>query len=291
VFAATVRGLDEDIVRGGHDGRVTQDGRAGPTEIAGTDDDPFRPVAIPDDEPDDRRAQDMAGIEEGGRYAGRHLPGLVVTDRPEVLERSFRVLDRVQRRVEIDLELRGLPPQVRLGIVWPCAGRAGFGFDARLDLLGGYRGDRGGSLDGSGRRTGRLDSDFLLRPARRGEGDRGLVVLGLLAVVGLDVSGMALLPAGLALGEFLVEVPRIEQDEPRKLDRARSRVDGPAEAGLDQQRQEPAMIEVGVGQDDRVKLGRFEAERDPVADRLIGAALEHPAIDQDPGLVRLDQEL
>ena len=51
------------------------------------------------------------------------------------------------------------------------------------------------------------------------------------------------------------------------------------------------MVEVGVGQDDRVEVRRVEAERDPVADRLVGAALEHPAIDQDPRPVGLDQEL
>jgi hypothetical protein len=40
---------------------------------------------------------------------------------------------------------------------------------------------------------------------------------------------------------------------------------------------------MGVGDEDRVKLRRLEAQRDPVADDLVGAALEHPAVDQDAG--------
>ena len=235
------------------------------------------------------------GVEERGRHPGRDLPGLVVVDRPEVLERSFGVLDRVQRLVEIDLEDGRLSPQLRLRIARPGAGRSGFGLDARRDVLadgrGDLRGDRGGSGDRSGRRARRLDRDLLLRPARGGEIDRRLVRLRLLAVVGLDLVGVALLPARLALGELLVEVPGVEQDERRELDGAGGRMDRPIEPGLDQQREEAAVVEVGVGQDDRVELRGVEAERDPVADGLVGAALEHPAVDQDLGLVGLDQEL
>jgi hypothetical protein len=51
------------------------------------------------------------------------------------------------------------------------------------------------------------------------------------------------------------------------------------------------VVEVGVGQEDRVEGLGVEAERHAVPDRFIRAALEHPAIDEDPGLVGDEQEL
>ena len=60
---------------------------------------------------------------------------------------------------------------------------------------------------------------------------------------------------------------------------------------LDDMRDEPAVVEMGVGQEDRVQLARVVRERDPVADRLVRAALEHPAVDQDPGALGGQQEL
>ena len=46
-----------------------------------------------------------------------------------------------------------------------------------------------------------------------------------------------------------------------------------------------------MGQDDRVEGVGLECEIEPVVDHLVRAALEHPAIDQDPCARRLDQEL
>ena len=197
----------------------------------------------------------MPGIEEGRRHPGRHLTLLVVLDRPEVLERPLGILDRIQRQVEIDVDRRRLRAQVGLGIAWP--GRVLPGLDAR----------RGGQVD------------------------RRLVHRGLRTIVGLDLIGMAPLPARLALGELLVQVPRVEEHECRELDRSRRGVDLARKAGLDQERQQAAMIEMGVGQHDRIQLPRCEIERDPVPDGLVGAALEHAAIDEDPGPFRLDEEL
>ena len=51
------------------------------------------------------------------------------------------------------------------------------------------------------------------------------------------------------------------------------------------------MVEVSVGQQDGVDFRGVVRERNPVADRLVGAALKHPAIDQDPGALRRQQEL
>ena len=46
-----------------------------------------------------------------------------------------------------------------------------------------------------------------------------------------------------------------------------------------------------MGQQDRVELGRVEGERDPVADRLVRAALEHAAVDEDLRALGDQQEL
>ena len=51
------------------------------------------------------------------------------------------------------------------------------------------------------------------------------------------------------------------------------------------------MVEVGVRQQDGVERRRVERERDPVADRLVRAALEHAAVDEDRGLLGGEQEL
>ena len=66
---------------------------------------------------------------------------------------------------------------------------------------------------------------------------------------------------------------------------------GPREPALDEERQQAAMVQVGVGQHDRVETLRVEAERDPVADGLVRAPLEHAAVDQDPGPFGLEEEL
>ena len=83
VLAAAVGRLDEDVVGVGHRRRIAQDRRARPSEVAGADDDPLlAPVLILDAEPDDRRAEDVAGIDEGGVDPGGDLDLLVVVRRP-----------------------------------------------------------------------------------------------------------------------------------------------------------------------------------------------------------------
>ena len=125
----------------------------------------------------------------------------------------------------------------------------------------------------------------------RGQIDGGLVLVGLAAVVGFDLVGVALLPACLALGELLVELAGVEEDERGELDRPRCRVDRAAVAGLDQERDQAAMVEMGMGQEHGVDVACIECERDPVADRFVRAALEHPAVDEDPGPFGDEQEL
>ena len=61
-----------------------------------------------------------------------------------------------------------------------------------------------------------------------GEREGGRVRVGVLAVLGRGLVRVALLPAGVALGELLVQLPRVQQDERRQLDRAGRRMDGAA---------------------------------------------------------------
>ena len=164
------------------------------------------PGAIHDPQPDDRRAQDVAGIEERGVDPGRDLDLLPVADGPERRERPLGVLGRVERLVEVDRRA-------------PAAGRA-----ARPRGRAASSPGRVG-LDGAGSTcvVGRTSSGPSV--AGLGEGDRRRVLVGLLAVVGRGLVGVALLPARVALRELLVELAGVEQDERRQLDRAGRRVD------------------------------------------------------------------
>ncbi len=78
-------------------------------------------------------------------------------------------------------------------------------------------------------RLGDVRGDGHLAGCRQVDGR--LVLVGLLAVVRGDLVRVALLPARLALGELLVELARVEQDERGELDRAGRRMDPPAVAG------------------------------------------------------------
>ena len=198
VFAATVRALDEDVVRGGQDGRVAQDRRPGSTQIAGAHDDPLlATLHFLDAQPDDGRPQDVARVEERRPDPGRHRDLLVVVECAEPLERPLSVLDRVQGCVEVDLDRRRLRAQLGLGVARPAAVHGG-PWRRRLhrgrDVRTGLDGRRRPGLEG--RRRAAL--------ARLGQGDRGLVGVLLLAVLGRGLIRVASLPAGLALGELLM---------------------------------------------------------------------------------------
>ena len=189
---------------------------------------------------------------------------------------------------------RGGPPRGRSATRPGPSGRA-CGLDGRLDVFAG----RGGTtarrsataadVVAAGARHGRVPEDPVL--AVGGEGHGGLVGRLLLAVLGRGLVGVALLPAHAALGELLVELARVEQDQRRELDRAGRRVDRAAIAGLDQVRDQPAVVEVGMGQEDAVERRRVEVEREPVPDRLVRAPLEHPAVDEHLGLPGDEQVL
>ena len=255
--------------------------------------DPFlAALGLLDAEPDDRGTQDVAGIDECGVDAGRDLDLLAVVQSLERRQGVLGVLGRVERRVEVDLEVRRLGPQLGLRVARPGARRR-CRFDGRGDVLGflvpgGRGGDVGGGRGGRGGGGGTLDGPRL---ARSGQVDSRLVLVGFTLVVRDDLVGVALLPARLALGELLVELARVEQDERGQLDGAGGGVDRSFVPVLDQQRQQAAVVEMGMGQQHGVEIGRIEGERDAVADRFVRAALEHPAIDEDLGPLGDEQVL
>ncbi len=67
--------------------------------------------------------------------------------------------------------------------------------------------------------------------------------------------------------------------------------DRPTKAVPDQARQVPAVVQVGVRHDDRVDVAGVAGQLVPVAAAQVRQALEESAVDEDPGVVALDQEL
>ena len=77
------------------------------------------------------------------------------------------------------------------------------------------------------------------------------------------------------------------KDDLGDLSSGMDRVDRPAKAAVDEERQAPAVIEMTVGQEDRVDLGRIERER-LLVELCDVVSLERPAVDEDPPPARLD---
>ena len=67
--------------------------------------------------------------------------------------------------------------------------------------------------------------------------------------------------------------------------------DGAGETVADQPRQIAGVIEVGMGEDDRVDRVRVDGQRGPVEFAQVLDPLEQTAVDQDPGVVGLQQVL
>ncbi len=93
----------------------------------------------------------------------------------------------------------------------------------------------------------------------------------------------------LAPGVLLLQTGRIEHHQPRQLARGAGGDDLAAEAALGEQRQPPAMVEVGMGQEHEVDRRRLEAEGLGIVLGKLAAALEHAAIDEDALAGALDQ--
>ena len=347
VLAAAVGRLDQDVVGIGHDRRVAQDRGPGPAEVAREDEAQLGPaVLIGDPQTDDRRAEDVAGVDIRRVDPGRDLDLGVVVDPPERGERGLGVLGVVERLVELDIEDRRLldagpapdrgrprgddrrrrdlrcarrtrrhwrrsaapgsrPDRRRRPLPGARPGTSRAASKRRLPKwAGSWRGSSNARRSPTGIATGGRPPSSFDFAGRRGSGGRciGRVERAVDPVGGqrprptparrcrasrtcAAFAGIALLAPDLALRELLLELARVEQDEGRQLDRALRRPDRSREAGLDDVRDQAAVVEVGMGQQDRVDRLRVVGQRNPVADRLVRAALEHPAIDQDRGPV------
>jgi len=105
MYAITVGGFHEDVIRLPDVGRVANDRAVGPAHVAGKEHAaPFAVDAGADT--DDRRAQDVAGLAEHGVDVFGDLHDLAVLDRREQRERRLRVFGRVQR----DFRIRAFAP-------------------------------------------------------------------------------------------------------------------------------------------------------------------------------------
>ena len=166
----------------------------------------------------------MAGIDEDRADPGRDLEVRVVVDRAELLQRPPRVVDRVERLVEVEVDVRRLAPEVVLVVDGDALGDPGT--EAGADV-GGHRGLLGGRLGGDRRRVGRgwwpsirwrvggtgvpasapgaLPSSASRIAASYAASSFCVVEDGLVRVLPL--------PACFALRELLLEVARVEQHE------------------------------------------------------------------------------
>src|SRR5439155_7979461 len=87
--------------------------------------------------------------------------------------------------------------------------------------------------------------------------------------------------APLALRGLRLELRGVHEDDPRELVRPGRREDRPAKPGGDEVRDEAAVIQMRMRQQQRIDLARFVRERDAIAFGLVRASLEHAAIDED----------
>jgi hypothetical protein len=236
VLAVAVRRFDQDEVAVADRRRVVQDRRVAPPEIAG-EHDRGRGRSIRDAQLDDRRAEDVARVAEGGLGAIEQVHLRVVGDR---LELGHGLLD------------------VGHGIEGGARHRHPLG--RRSSQLGGHL-------------RVVLDGRLLARE---------------LGVVGRRVVRVLLAPA--VLGLFL-QLGGVAQDDLGEVGGAAGGVDRSSKAGLDEGRDAPAMVEMGVCQEHRVEGLGIVGKGHSIAAHLFWRALEHAAVDEDLALTSGDQEL
>ena len=224
---------------------------------------------------------------------GGDLELRVVLDRPELGDCCLGLLLRVERLIEIDLELRGLVAELDLRVRYR---RRGCRRDGRGHLLRHARGgDRGsiGCRRWSLRLFGRTPASAELdgRLGMLGEMNGSVVGRAFLCVVVSHLVRMLALPACLPLGELLLEAARVEEDQLGQLACPAGGDDRAVEACVDDMRDQPAVVEMSVRQENRVDPGRVVGERHAVADGLVWTPLEHATVDEDAGTLRDEQEL
>jgi hypothetical protein len=92
-------------------------------------------------------------------------------------------------------------------------------------------------------------------------------------------------------GILLMDAPAVGEEDAEQIAGRRGAEDRPPIALAHYHRKVAAVIDVGVRHHDRVEAGRLEPERLPVPKPQLLESLEQPAVDQDSGAGRLDQEL
>ena len=285
MLATAIGGFDQDVVRARLVRRVPEDGGPGPAQVAGEDDDALGSALIVlHADPDDRGAQDVARVEQGGPDPWRHFALALVLEGLEAREHGGGVLLGVEGRVEVAKLGRSVTGLQR-GEPPARVARADR-LDAGRDVLVRGEGAGLGERNGHGIAVLRRGAGVVVvvAPLALAGQLQGRRVLGkFAAVIGLDLVRVALLPARLALGEFLVEAAAVQEDEGRQLGGTGGGVDVAAVPLADQHRQEAAVIQVGVGDQHGVQGGGVVVERDPVPDGFVRRALEHAAIDEDAG--------
>jgi hypothetical protein len=88
----------------------------------------------------------------------------------------------------------------------------------------------------------------------------------------------------------LLDVPGIREQHGAKIARAARGMDRAGEAGLDQLRDQPTVVDMRMRQQHSVERRRIERERFVVERLECLGALEHPAIDQHADLVGREQQ-
>ena len=80
---------------------------------------------------------------------------------------------------------------------------------------------------------------------------------------------------------FFLQVGGVQHHQPRQFGRRLGGDDLAAKTPLHQERQPPAMIEMGMGQEHKIDRARVKSERDGILLLKLTTALEQAAIDQD----------
>lgn len=102
---------------------------------------------------------------------------------------------------------------------------------------------------------------------------------------------LACAPAVLPLGVFLLQEGRIQQHQFEQLAAGFGGMDRAAIPLGHQTRQQPAVIEVGVGNDHGIQAARIEGKSTVVLIFLLAASLVHAAFEQHPGTLAAFHEV
>ena len=218
---------------------------------------------------------------------GCHFQRSLVFDRTEVRQCALGLLQVVERRLENEVRLGRISRHRRVVVRLPERRQAHARAHALLVAKGQFVHARSDHA-AAGQRVAGLEAAlvFLL-----GELLLALDFLFLSLIFAGRLVGMLQRPVALSLRELLLELAGVEQNQAGQLDSAFRGIDGaPVTLGHDVWN-EPAMIQMGVGENDRVQLGRVVGEGHAIAHHLVRPALEHAAVDEHLGSIGDEEEL